>query len=62
MSTNILKDRFGYKIGEIKDKGDILILNDRHGRKMGEFRKSANATFDRNGYRIGQGNLLATLL
>lgn len=56
----VLKDRAGHKLGEIRDEGNRQVIYDRTGHKLGYF--DGKATFDRNGHKIGQGNLLTTLL
>lgn len=56
----VLKDRTGHKLGEIRDEGNRQVIYDRTGHKLGYF--DGKATFDRTGHKIGQGNLLTTLL
>jgi hypothetical protein len=62
MAAQVLKDRNGNKIGEIKQEGDKLIIVDKNGNKKGSYDPNSNTTRDRNGNKIGTGNLLATLL
>lgn len=58
----ILKDRFGMKIGEIRNVHGMLLIFDRHGNKLGHYEPSTNLTFDTHNNVVGQGNLLTTLL
>ena len=55
-----LRDRTGRKIGEIKDEGSRQVIYDRTGRRLGYY--DGRYTFDSSGRRIGEGNLLTTLL
>jgi hypothetical protein len=62
-NTQILRDRNGYCIGEIRtDYDGVLILRDRNGRRLGEYDPRLNVTRDRDGYRVGEGNLLVALI
>lgn len=56
----ILRDNAGRKIGEIRDYGGRSELYDAHGRRLGIY--DGTNTFDSYGRKIGNGNLLATLL
>lgn len=56
----ILRDRLGNKIGEIKDEGNKQFIFDKLGNRLGYF--DGKYTYDRLGNKIGQGNLLTTLL
>ena len=56
----VLKDRAGHRLGEIRDEGNRQVIYDRTGHKLGYF--DGKNTFDRTGHKIGQGNLLTTLL
>lgn len=58
--NEILKDRYGKKIGEIQDLGSRKILKDARGQKLGEF--DGRITKDARGVKIGEGNLLVSLL
>lgn len=58
--NQILRDKSGRKIGEIKDQGTKQIIRDASGRKLGEF--DGKVTRDASGRKIGEGNLLTTLL
>lgn len=58
-----LRDRTGRKIGEIKQlSSGVQQLFDASGRRLGEYDERQNVTRDAHGKRIGQGNLLASLL
>ena len=55
-----LKDRSGHRIGEIRDEGSKQVIFDRNGHRLGYY--DGRYTYDRLGHRIGEGNLLTTLL
>ncbi|NLB48655.1 MAG: hypothetical protein GX813_02270, partial [Erysipelotrichia bacterium] len=54
--------RYDNKLGSIKDKGSELIIYDRYGNRCGSYDKRNNTTKDRQGNKVGTGNLLALLL
>lgn len=56
----VLRDRYGAKLGEIRDEGNKKVIYDRYGSKLGSF--DGKYTYDRYGAKIGSGNLLASLL
>ena len=58
--TEILKDRYGRKIGEIIQDGSRLYIKDVYGRRLGSY--DGSYTRDASGRIIGQGNLLTMLL
>ena len=60
MATEVLKDRLGRKIGEIRTNGSKQEIYDRLGRKLGYY--DGKYTYDRLGRKVGSGNLLTTLL
>lgn len=60
--NEILRDRYGYKIGEIRDEGTKRILLDRYGYMLGRYEAGLDMTFDRYGNMVGRGDLLVTLL
>ena len=62
MSNQILKDAKGYKIGEIKESNGKLEIFDSKGYKKGEYDPKSNTTKNNLGYKVGNGNLLTTLL
>ena len=55
-----LKDRLGRMLGYIEDRGGRKEIRDRLGRMLGYY--DGKYTYDRLGHRIGQGDLLTTLL
>ena len=60
MATQVLKDRVGSKIGEIRTNGSRQEIYDKVGRKLGYF--DGRYTYDKVGRKVGEGNLLTTLL
>lgn len=60
MEKEVLRDRGGSRIGTIETKGDKQIIRDRSGYKLGEF--DGKYTRDKYRHKIGEGNLLTTLL
>jgi hypothetical protein len=60
--NQVLKDKNGNKLGEIKEQSGRLIITDKTGNRRGEYDPKTNITKDKNGNKVGQGNLLATLL
>jgi hypothetical protein len=62
MSGQILKDKHGNRLGEIREEGMHLVIRDKHGNRMGTYDTKTNITRDKQGNRVGTGNLLTTLL
>ena len=60
--TEILRDRYGHKIGEVVVQGSNRILRDEYGHKLGEYDSRNDMTRDDRGRLIGRGDLLLTLL
>ncbi len=60
MATEVLKDRLGRKIGEIRTNGSKQEIYDKLGRKLGYY--DGKYTYDKLGRKVGSGNLLTTLL
>lgn len=60
MAAQVLKDRVGRKIGEIRTNGSRQEIYDKVGRKLGYF--DGRYTYDKVGRKVGEGNLLTTLL
>ncbi len=58
----ILKDRYGHKIGTIKEVGNKLYIYDEHGHKAGYYDPNTNKTYDEHGHFVGTGNLLTSLI
>lgn len=58
-----LKDRSGMTIGSIETQPDgSLVIKDASGMPKGYYDPKTNVTKDRTGMRVGEGNLLTTLL
>ena len=63
MSEQILRDRNGNPIGTMQTRPNGTVVGrDRSGNVVGEFDPKQNVTRDRNGNRVGDGNLVAALL
>ena len=62
MQNQILKDRIGNKIGEVREQGNRFIIVDRIGNKMGSYDPKTNTTYDHIGNKYGTGNLLSRQL
>lgn len=58
--NEVLRDRYGTKIGEIRDNGSRKEIYDRYGSKLGYY--DGRNTYDRYGSKVGEGNLLTSLL
>ncbi len=60
---DILKDKNGRRIGEIKDQGNNWqVAVNANGNKLGEYNRRTNETRDKNGRRLGTGSMLAGLI
>lgn len=59
---DILKDKNGNKIAEIKSQGGRLVIVDRGGNKLGSYDPNTNTTYDKSGNKYGSGNLLTSLI
>ncbi len=62
IGNEILRDRYGEKIGEIQMNGSKCILRDKYGNPLGSYDTHDDFTRDLYGNPIGRGNLLVTLL
>jgi hypothetical protein len=60
--SEILRDRYGHKLGEVVIQGSKRILRDEYGHKLGEYDESDGMTRDDRGRLIARGDLLLTLL
>jgi hypothetical protein len=60
--SQVLRDKRGNKIGEIKEMSGKEVIYDKQGNKQGEYDPKMNVTRDKRGNKVGQGNLLTTLL
>lgn len=58
--NQVLKDRYGVKLGEIRDEGTRQTIYDKYGTRLGYY--DGRYTYDKYGRKIGEGNLLATFL
>lgn len=56
----VIKDRSGRKLGEIRTEGNKEVIYDTYGRKLGWY--DGKYTYDKMGRKIGEGNFLTTLL
>ena len=62
MATQVLKDKIGNKIGEIREANGKFAIYDKIGNKRGEYDPKTNVTKDKIGNKVGSGNLLTSLL
>ena len=62
MASQVLRDKHGVKMGEIKEISGKLVIFDKRNVRMGEYDPKTNVTRDSHGVTVGQGNLLTTLL
>jgi hypothetical protein len=62
MENQILRDKNGNRIGEIKTEGSYIVIRDKNGNKLGHYDAKSNTTRDKNGNKVGSGNLLTSLL
>ncbi|OFY55314.1 MAG: hypothetical protein A2X22_02935 [Bacteroidetes bacterium GWF2_49_14] len=62
MENQVLKDKHGHKIGEIKEQSGKLVIYDSHGHKKGHYDPKTNTTHDDHGHKTGSGNLLTALI
>lgn len=58
--AQVLKDKYGVKIGEIRDEGNKQVLYNKYGERLGWYINGV--TYDKYNAKIGEGNLLTTLL
>ena len=59
-ANQVLKDKYGNRIGEIKTENNREVIYDKYSNRLGYF--DGKYTYDKYGNRIGEGNLLTTLL
>jgi hypothetical protein len=57
-----LRDRYGYKIGEIVIDDTRHVLHDQYGVRLGYYDSRNDLTHDRYGTVVAKGNLLVSLL
>ena len=60
--TEILRDKYGMRIGEIRIEGSKQTLWDKHYNRLGSYDSHDDWTRDKYGNFVGRGNLLVTLL
>jgi len=60
--SEVLRDKHGNRIGEIRTSGAKQILRGKYGNRLGEYDARTNRTVNKYGNLVGSGNLLATLL
>ena len=60
--SEVLRDKYGARIGEIEIDGSKHILHDRYGYRLGTYDLHDGFTRDRYGFIVGRGDLLTTLL
>ena len=60
--NEVLRDRYGDRIGEIQINGSKSTLRDKCGNPLGSYDSHDDFTRDLYGNPIGKGNLLVTLL
>jgi hypothetical protein len=58
----ILRDKYGVVLGEIRVEGSTQTLWDRHFNRLGDYDTRTDWTRDKYGNVVGRGNLLTTLL
>lgn len=58
--NQVLRDRLGNRIGEIKEEGNKQTIYDRLGNRLGYY--DGRYTYDRYGNRVGEGNLLTRFI
>ena len=59
-ANQVLKDKYGQKIGEIRTESNREVIYDKYGQRLGYF--DGKYTYNKYGQRICEGNLLTTLL
>lgn len=62
MATQVLKNKQGNCIGEIREQSRWFVPHDKCGNRLGEYDPKANVTKNKQGNQVGTGNLLTTLL
>ena len=58
--SEVLRDRYGSRIGEIQTIDSKQVLRDKYGSRLGEYDPQTNRTTDQYGRLVGSGNLLVT--
>jgi hypothetical protein len=60
--TEVLRDKYGTRIGEVRIDGSKQVLRDKYGNLLGSYDSHDDWTRDKYGNFVAQGNLLTTLL
>ena len=58
MSTEYIKDKSGFVIGEYVTNGSVVTLNDKSGFALGSYDSTTNKTYNNSGFVVGEGNQL----
>lgn len=58
----VLRDKSGNRLGEIRPTGALLVAYGRSGQRLGYYNPAVNVTYDPQGRRIGIGNYLSGLI
>jgi hypothetical protein len=62
MSTQNVYDGNGRRAGYYNEMSNVIYAHDASGRNVGYYNKNTDTTFDRNGRRYGNGNLVTSLI
>ena len=62
MSEEVIKDKNGYVLATLETKGNNIIMYDKYRNRIAQFESNEGYTRDKYGNKIGNGNLLMTLL
>jgi hypothetical protein len=58
----VLRDRFGSRVGVMIDTGNEVVGRDKFGSRVGHYDKGTGTTRDRVGTKLTEGNVLAALI
>lgn len=58
----VLRDRAGRRLGDIRPIGGMLVAYGRSGERLGYYNPQVNVTYGVHGRRVGIGNFLAGLI
>lgn len=62
MSEEVIKDKNGYVLAKFETKGTKTIMYDKYQNRIAEYDSTEGYTRDKYGNKVGNGNLLMTLL
>jgi YD repeat-containing protein len=62
MSEEVIKDKNGYVLAKLETNGTTTIMYDKYHNRIAQFDSNEGYTRDKYGNKIGNGNLLMTLL